>query len=607
MRMAAGSLARVSPRLRGIALVSQGTASDADLLERFVSYCDEIAFELLVRRHGPMVFAVCRRVLRHTQDAEDAFQATFLVLAHKAASVSPRNKLAGFLYGVAYKTALKARQRASRRLEVEKHAPARNPEEMNPDTNWNEVEPLLDQELSGLPEHYRLPIVLCDLEGRPRLEVAGTLGCSEGTLSSRLTRGRRMLAARLKRRGVHLSATALAVLLAERSAVLAEPLIFATVPVALSAVAASTTRGAAECAVSPSVASLATGVMKSMFLKKLKIVALVAFAAIALTGLVAYRSSAAPVPQPTPGADDKAVIDSLSDVEGKLLMNRKVIKDMKCDINQLDQIMDLLEEAEKKAGQKTTEAMGQIKFNVGGAPPNPEAIQKMIKDAQEAGEKEFQKAVGSVVKDILTPAQRKRLREIDLQVRGHEAFTSPSVAKTLEITAKQKEQFEANAKHVEDDIVAAFQKPLNVPVPLPAPAPAPVPGGGAGGGVVFGGFTPIDYEKVVRDARAEGLKRALAILTDDQKSTWKKLTGEPFTHPISNPKWMRIGFGGGRVGIGIGGVGGVGGVKVAPPIPALPVNPPPGVLPVKIGPGGAQVLPAPVNPPPVVPPAPPKN
>jgi RNA polymerase sigma factor (sigma-70 family) len=605
MRMAAGSLAHVSPRLRGIALVSQGTASDADLLERFVSYCDEIAFELLVRRHGPMVFAVCRRVLRHTQDAEDAFQATFLVLAHKAASVSPRNKLAGFLYGVAYKTALKARQRASRRLEVEKHAPARNPEEMHPDTDWNEVEALLDQELSGLPERYRLPIVLCDLEGRPRLEVATTLGCSEGTLSSRMTRGRRMLADRLKRRGVHLSATALAAFLAERSAVLAESLIFATVPVALSAVAASTTKGStAECAVSPSVANLATGVMKSMFLKKLQIVALVAFAAIALTGLVAYQSSAAPVPQPTAAIDDKAVIDALSDVEGRILMNRKVIKDMKCDLDQFDRIMDTLEDAEKKAIQKTNESMGQIRFGPG-APPNPEAIQKMIKDAQEAGEKEFQKAVGGVVKDILTPAQRKRLREIDLQVRGHEAFTTPSVMKTLEITAKQKEQLEANAKQVEDDIVQAFQKPVAAP-PVPAPPIGGGAGGGVVGGVVIGGFTPIDFEKITRDARAEGLKRALAILTDDQKATWKKLTGEPFTHPINNPKWMRGGFSGGRVGGGFGGFGGVGGGKV---VPAVPVNPPPAAVPpVKIGPGGVQLLPAPVNPPPAaVPPAPPKN
>src|SRR5262245_15134175 len=128
--MAIGSLAGVIPRLRGVALVSHGSMSDPELLEGFVSRRDEVAFEVMVRRHGPMVFGVCLRVLRHRQDAEDAFQATFLVLAHKAASVSPRSKLAGWLHGVAHKTALKARYRAARRSVVEKRVPAKGPEVM---------------------------------------------------------------------------------------------------------------------------------------------------------------------------------------------------------------------------------------------------------------------------------------------------------------------------------------------------------------------------------------------------------------------------------------------------------------------------------------------
>ena len=189
--MAIGSLAGVIPRLRGVALVSHGTMTDAELIERFVSRRDELAFEMIVRRHGPMVFAVCRRVLRHAHDAEDAFQATFLVLAHKAATVLPRNKLAGWLHGVAHRTALKARHRAAGDRRSKEHVPARGQDQMQPDTNWDEVEPLLDQELAGLPERYRLPIIMCDLEGRLRSEVALSLACSEGTLSSRLTRGRR--------------------------------------------------------------------------------------------------------------------------------------------------------------------------------------------------------------------------------------------------------------------------------------------------------------------------------------------------------------------------------------------------------------------------------
>lgn len=567
--MATGSLARVVPRLRAIGLVPN-SAGDAELIEQFLARRDEVAFEALVRRHGPMVFAVCRRVLRHTQDAEDAFQATFLVFAHKAATVSPRHKLAAWLHGVAHKTALKARHRAARRLEVETRVPARDPEAMHPDTNRTEVEPLLDQEIAGLPDHYRLPIVMCDLEDRPRAEVATALGCTEGTLSSRLTRGRRLLAERLTRRGVQLSVGAVAALLTGRTA-LAEPLIRATVPVALSA----GTGGA----VSPSVAELATGVMKNMFLNKLRTVACAALGAaavaVALAGFAYPGKAAAPVPKaaPVPAGDDKAASELPADFQARLLMNRKVLRDMKCDMDQFDKIMDALEAADKKAAQKTTEAMGQVKFNAAGGPPNFEAINQQMQEAREAGEKEFRKAATTVAADLLTPTQRKRFREIELQARGHDAFTNPAVVKALEITAKQKEQFEANAKQVEGDAAQVAQKPGR---------PAVAIAGGGGANVAINTATSFDFEQVVREARAEGLKRALAILTDEQKAGWKKLTGEPFAHPLPvpmNAKGARGGF-----GFGVGG-----GVQIAPAVPAVPG------VPVPIG--GVQVVPAvPVNP-----------
>ena len=550
--MATGSLARVVPRLLAAGLTSDAT-SDAELLERFIAGREQTAFEVLVRRHGPMVFAVCRRVLRHTQDAEDAFQATFLVLAHKAATVSPRSNLAAWLHGVAHKTALKARQRAARRFEIETRVPPREAEPMHPDTNWDEVEPLLDQEIASLPDHYRLPIVLCDLEDRPRTEVAGTLGCSEGTLSSRLTRGRRLLAERLNRRGVSLSVAALVAVLTGRTA-LAEPLIRATVPVAL----AVGTGGA----VSPSVAELATGVMKSMFLKKLRAVALVAVAvcatAFALAG-VAYRGTAAPVPAnaPVPATDPKANTELLADTDGRLLMNRKVLKDLKCDFEQFDKIMDVLEEANKKASQKAGEAMGQLRINAVGGPPNIEAIKQQMQEAQEAGEKEFRKVAGTVMTDMLTAAQKKRFREIDLQARGHDAFTTPTVVKALEITDKQKQQLEANAKQVEDDVTNAFQRPAGAAGAAGAP----------GGAVVINSFNSTDFEKVVREARAEGMKRALTILTDEQKAAWKKLSGEPFAYPLPLPTSAMKGLRTGGFGFGVGGA--------ARPIPPAPPVPPP--------------------------------
>lgn len=540
--MALGALVGIVPRLRH---ALHATTSDADLLDRFVSERDAAAFEALVRRHGPMVFAVCRRILRHAQDAEDAFQATFLILVYKAASVSPRSKLAGWLHGVARKTAIKARQRATRRTEVESQAPARG---VDAPTNsaCDEAEVLLDQELAGLPDRYRLPIIMCDLEGRLRSEVASALSCSEGTLSSRLTRGRRMLAERLKRRGVHLSASALIVILTERTAALAESVIASLSPAALTAV-------------SPSVAQLATGVMKSMFLKKLQAVAMgVAFAVaatFALTGIgVEPTHAAAPVPATpaTPALDEKALNESLADVDGNLLLNRKVLRDMRCDIDQLDRIMDKVEAGQAVSQKKMNEAFMQLKQNVAGNAGNPQAFQQAIKDAQETGEKELRKAVNEVVTTILTPAQKKRLREIDLQSRGYEAFLTPSVAKSLQLTEKQKEQMAENAKQVDEGIQQGFKKPI------------------AANGVVM----TFDFNQNLKDNRDEGTKQALAILTDEQKAGWKKMTGEPITYPLNRP-WT-----GGRSTVGGFGFGG--GVQIAPgggiparvlPVPALPAVP----------------------------------
>src|SRR5205807_1417218 len=131
--------------------------------------------------------------------------------------------------------------------------------------------------------------------------------------------------------------------------------------------------------------------------------------------------------------------------------------------------------------QKTSEAMGQVKFNAGGGgPPNIEALNQQIREAREAGEKEFRKAAAGVMTDLLTPAQRKRFREIDLQARGHDAFTTPAVVKALDVTAKQKEQFEANAKQVEEDVAQALRRPGG------AVAVAGAGGGPGGVAVAFG-------------------------------------------------------------------------------------------------------------------------
>jgi RNA polymerase sigma factor (sigma-70 family) len=560
--MAVGALISMLPQLRDASFQKFSAASDAELLECFVSKRDEVAFEVLLRRHGPMVYAVCLRVLHHKQDAEDAFQATFLVLAHKAAAVSPRSKLAGWLHGVAHKTALKARSRAYHRSEVEKRVPVRSPDEMNTDLHATEVEAVLDQEIAGLPERYRLPIILCDLEGRLRAEVAGMLRCSEGTLSSRLTRGRRMLADRLHRRGVGPAVGGIAVVLASRSNVLAESLILETVPVALSSLASSAGVGDAA---SPNVAQLATGVMKSMFLNKLRTAAVgvLGVAALVIAALASYESQAAPAPKRAPLTVENAPSELASDIEGRLLLNRKVLKELRCDFDQFDKIMDVFEEAQQKAQQKTAEAMAKMRANRGNTNTRPSPEQTL--EAREEGAKEIKKAVEGLLANSLKPAQVKRLKEIDLQVRGYEAFQLPAVAKALEITAKQQEHLEKYATQIKAEILKARPPAVGGagrpgaagpgaggPAGGGAGAGGPGGAGGEGGGQVAGGQAggggvvsgvglTAQFYKAVEEARDKGMKEAMAILTDEQKTTWKKLIGEPISFPITSI-WSQGGY-----------------------------------------------------------------
>ena len=203
----------VLQHLRRAVLLDGGTAmTDGQLLGCFIDQRDEAAFAALVRRHGPMVLSVCRRIVRNCHDADDAFQATFLVLVRKASSVKPREMVANWLYGVAYHTALKARARATRRQAREKQVTAMpEPEKVvQPELDFD-LQTLLDQELSRLPDKYRLPIVLCDLEGKSRKEAARQLGWLDGTLSGRLARGRQMLAKQLTQHGFAVSAGVIAV------------------------------------------------------------------------------------------------------------------------------------------------------------------------------------------------------------------------------------------------------------------------------------------------------------------------------------------------------------------------------------------------------------
>ncbi|MDR3638806.1 MAG: sigma-70 family RNA polymerase sigma factor [Isosphaeraceae bacterium] len=240
------------------------------LLNRYVTRRDESAFEAIVARHGPMVLGVCRRVLDDPHAVEDAFQATFLVLVRKAGSLSERDAIGHWLYGVAHRVALRARADSARRRAREKDGTAVATSAPPEEPGRSELESLLDDELSRLPAKYRAPIVLCYLQGLTHEEAATQLGWPVGTVKGRLARARELLRGRLARRGVAPGLGVVTATLSQRSsAAVTDPLI-ATAARAISQFTAGRFKGGL---VSATAARLTEGVLSTMFVTKLKVVA----------------------------------------------------------------------------------------------------------------------------------------------------------------------------------------------------------------------------------------------------------------------------------------------------------------------------------------------
>jgi RNA polymerase sigma factor (sigma-70 family) len=286
--MGTSQMSRFLRRLtRGMAAETLGELTDRQLLERLLSAPDEAVFEALLRRHGPMVYRVCWRVLQQAEDVEDAFQATFLVLARKLPTVRKQDSLASWLHGVAHRIALDATAQAAKRRRHEARAAANSHQGPPQGITWSELRTVLDSELGRLPEKWRLPLILCYLEGRSQEEAAGQLGWSKSTLLRRLKEARAALGRRLTRRGVVWPAALSAVLLSDcvAPAALAPGLVGSTVEAAACIVAG---QAALTAAVSAKVAALTEGVSKTMLLTKVK----VALAALLVAGLLVASVSA---------------------------------------------------------------------------------------------------------------------------------------------------------------------------------------------------------------------------------------------------------------------------------------------------------------------------
>jgi RNA polymerase sigma factor (sigma-70 family) len=277
--------AQLGPILRYIRRLGGGPPGDDDdaaLLQRFIRLGDAEAFSAIIRRHGPMVLGVCRRVLSDGNDVDDAFQAVFLLLVRKAGSLRHPERLGPWLHGVAHRVALKARSLGVRRRRREQ--PLTDlPTVPVDDLLWRDLRPVLDDAVRALPARYRGPVVLCYLQGMTHAEAARQLGCPPGTVATRLSRARHQLRARLVRRGVTLSAAALAAALTGRAEADVVP-----------ALLASTVHAAGSATVPSHITALTEGVCKAMLFEKLRYVVMALIAAAALGIIVlGYRSGAA--------------------------------------------------------------------------------------------------------------------------------------------------------------------------------------------------------------------------------------------------------------------------------------------------------------------------
>src|SRR6516164_5087284 len=275
--MPTGLLSVVIHNLLADAALGAGGMTDGELLAHFLSSRDDNALAALVRRHAPMVWRLCDRHLRSHHDAEDAFQATFLVLVKKAADV-PRAAVANWLYGVARHTALRARATAAKRGRRERQV-VNLPESAMEDVRDTDQQLVLDEMLSRLPDHYRGVIVLCDLEGLTRKEAARQLAIPEGSVASRLARARALLAKRLARRGVFSGGSVAAVLASGSASGAAPPALVASTIKAATLVTAG--RAAATGVISAKVAALTEGVISAMLITKIRGVVVLALALVA--------------------------------------------------------------------------------------------------------------------------------------------------------------------------------------------------------------------------------------------------------------------------------------------------------------------------------------
>jgi RNA polymerase sigma factor (sigma-70 family) len=387
---------------------------DGALLERFVANNDEAAFEVLVQRHGPMVHGVCRRILADSHDAEDAFQATFLVLARRAATIRTPDAIGAWLHAVAVQVATRARKARTQRNRVHILTEldiGQTTSSESVDAEWRELRPVLDEELGRLPEKYRAPVVLCYLEERSNAEAAEQLGWPIGTVKGRLARARSLLQTRLARRGVALGATLLATAGASRTA------LAAAVPVALGtatvqqAMLIATGAAPVMAGTTPAVAALYKGGLLAMKLSRIKLFgALLGLLGVcAFSSVFTYSALAGRDPAHSPRFSSAPVVLVKAPVPQEKEKDKD--KDKKAETASTDPAGVTLE-------VKLTGAKESYKLDLGGM--SAEEFKKMMDDLAKPPRRPGTRYPASPTVDLKLELTNTGKEEIKVQIRGNE-------------------------------------------------------------------------------------------------------------------------------------------------------------------------------------------
>jgi RNA polymerase sigma-70 factor (ECF subfamily) len=506
-------------------------ATDAELLGAFVDRRDEAAFEALLDRHGPTVLGVCRRIAGAGPDAEDAFQAAFLVLARKAHVVRPRAALAGWLHGVAVRAALKVRSNEARRRTKEREA-ATMPRPADVEAPCPDTVAALHRELGRLPDDLRATVVLCDLEGKTRTEAARQLGWPEGTVASRLARARRRLARRL----------------APPAPALALALVPAAVPARLYANTLNAARAfAGGSAPTAAGVALAEEVITDMLLTKLTratavVLAVVAAAGVGL-GVATAPMGAAPAGKPPSGSDDlAAALKTARPINVGILEQDELLTDLKCTPDQRRAVTDLI----KQAQDEYREAI-QASFKARLAPAG--AAGGVVSFGSSSGGVKYDHAKLAAT---LRPDQLVRVRQLELHVRGPHAFADRRVIRALGLSAEQELKVEEIIIKYEPEFATALSELLR-------------------------GGKDADA-RPLGELAAKYIADCQKVLTKEQRAAWEWLAG-PRPEPGS---WVRATAPSmpslnlpGMINVP-GGAGG--GIRIAP-VPGGVVVPPPPVVP----------------------------